>query len=79
MMLRLRDDIELKELEEFGFKDGRFIREKNGQVLYIVIITSTNRYLQIRNCYASSIAGSLQVLIYKLIKANLLEIVEEKI
>jgi len=76
-MLKIKDNVELKELEKFGFENGIYTRVKNGNILYMVIITSTHRYLQIRHCYADSISGSLQTLLYDLIQAGLVEKIGE--
>ena len=75
-MLKIKDNVDLKELEKFGFESGIYKRIKNGNLLYMVIITNTHRYLQIRNAHCD-IAGSLQILIYDLIQAGLVEKIEE--
>ncbi len=75
MFIKIRDNVDLKELEKFGFKNGIYQRIIKGNLSYMVVVTSTHRYLQIK--YAQGhIAGSLQTLIYDLIEAGLVEKVE---
>ena len=77
MKLRLCKNIDLKDLEKFGFKDGVFIRkDKNGNVIYKVVITKNNRNVQVYTLNGA-IAGSLQCLIYELTKADYVYEVEE--
>lgn len=76
-MLKIKDSVDLKELEKFGFKNNQYIRTLNGILVYRVVITSTHHYLQIRDCNFASIAGSLQDLIYDLIQSGLIEKVEQ--
>lgn len=74
-MLKVKDNVDLKELEKYGFKNGIYERMKNDTLLYWVVITSKHRYIQIRSnvCGFINIAGSLQDLIYDLINAGLVE------
>lgn len=77
MRLRLCKNIDLKDLEKFGFKDGVFIRkDKNGNVIYKVVITKNNKNVQVYTLNGI-IAGSLQCLIYELTKADYVYEVEE--
>ena len=76
-MLKIKESVDLKELEKFGFKNNQYIRTLNDSLLYRVVITSTHHYLQIRDCCFSNIAGSLQDLIYDLIQADLVEKVDK--
>lgn len=76
MELRIRDDVDLKELEKFGFKKRykncyEYIREIKGITVYRVYTTLNHKYIQIEILQPSKIAGSLQVLLYDLIKADL--------
>ena len=87
-MLRIKDNVNLKELEKFGFKAKSFDRNnfygavferfvENDILLYKVVITSNHKYIQIRDGHFGNIAGSLQTLLYDLIQAGLVEKVEE--
>ena len=87
-MLKIKDEIDLKELEKFGFKGKSFDKNnfygaffyrftKNDELLYSVVITSTHHYIQIRDGNFDNIAGSLQDLLFDLIQAGLVEKVEE--
>ena len=74
--LKIRDDVDLKELEKFGFKKKykncyEYIRKIEGIPVYRVYTTLRHKYIQIEILEPSKIAGSLQVLLYDLIKANL--------
>lgn len=72
-MIKIKDSVDLKELEKYGFKNNQFIRTINDTVVYRVVITSGHHVLQIRNGYFGNIAGSLQDLIYDLTQAGLVE------
>ena len=76
-MLKVKDNVKLEELEKFGFVGNKYIRKLYGEIIYMVVITSKHRYLQIKHCYADSIAKTLQELIYDLTKADLIEKVVE--
>lgn len=75
--LKLVDGVELDELEYFGFKDGVFTRTIHDVILYQVVVTRNHKYIQIKNMNCSAICSSLQLLIYNLTKANLVEEVED--
>lgn len=80
-MLKIKDDVDLKELEKFGFtKNSRgnydYRRYIDGILAYRVYITKNHQYIQIQLYDVNIIAGSLQKLIYDLIKADLVEVVE---
>lgn len=75
-MLRIKESVNLKELEKFGFEKGVFTRTLEGKPLYQVVITKKHRYIQIRVFSCASIAKSLQELLYNLIQAGLVEKVE---
>lgn len=75
-MLKIRDDINLKELEKFGFKKRykncyEYIREIEGIPVYRVYTTLRDKYIQVEILKSLKIAGSLQVLLYDLIKADI--------
>lgn len=77
MRLRLCKNIELKDLEKFGFQNGVFTRtDKNENVIYQVVITRNNKNVQV---YTNNgvICGSLQCLIYDLTKDGYVYKVEE--
>lgn len=80
-MLKIRDNVDLKELEKFGFKNinNIFVYERkiDSQTAYIVYITKRHRYIQIKTEEQAFIAGSLQTLIYDLIQAGYVEKVKE--
>ncbi len=77
-MLKIKDNVDLKELEKFGFEDNVFTKKGLcGEILYQVVITSTHHYLQIRRAYFSNVASSLQDLFYDLIQANMVEKVSD--
>lgn len=80
-MLKIKDDVDLKELEKFGFtKNSRgnydYRRYIDSVLAYRVYITKNHHYIQIQLYDVNIIAGSLQKLIYDLIKADLVEVVE---
>lgn len=77
-MLKIKDNIDLKVLEKFGFVDGVYTRIKNGEWLYQIYVTQNHKYLQIKVYNHCLIAHRLQDLIYDLSKADLVEKVEEK-
>ena len=81
-MLKIKDDVDLKELEKFGFKRRyrncyEYLREIHEHVAYRVYTTSNHGYIQVEVFEPMKIAGSLQCLIYDLIQAGLVEKVEE--
>ena len=76
-MLKIKDNVNLKELEKFGFKNGIYTRIVNDRIAYKVYITSTHHYIQIRCFECFVIAESLQVLLFDLIQAGLVEKVRE--
>lgn len=75
-MLKIRDDVDLKELEKFGFRKRykncyEYIREIQGKTAYRIYTTLNHGYIQIEIFEPLKIAGSLQCLLYDLIKADL--------
>lgn len=72
-MIKIKDSVDLKELEKFGFENGVFTRKLGGEYLYQVVITKTHRLVQIRTYGRGIIAKSLQDLLYDLIQAGLVE------
>ena len=80
-MIKLKDNVTLEDLKKYGFNEnGIFSRVKDDIELYRVVVTKNHKYLQIRslNCYGYfNIAGSLQDLIFDLIKNDLVEKVEK--
>lgn len=80
-MLKIKDNVDLKELEKFGFKKnstGVYIYERylDDILAYRVYVTRTHHYIQIQCYEVSTIAGRLQDLFYDLTKADLVEKVE---
>lgn len=77
--LRLKKEVKLEQLHEFDFKPHhdtvQFKREVNGSLIYLVTITSRNRNVQIQT-NGATIGSSLQLLIYRLTMAGLVEEVE---
>ena len=77
-MLKIKDNVDLKELKKYGFKENwyyglSYIRVKDEYPLYAVVITTKHRYIQIRDGEFGNIASSLQDLLYDLIKDGLVE------
>ena len=80
-MLKIKDNVDLKELEKFGFKHKyekvyEYVREIEGKTAYRVYTTKNHSYLQIETFEPVIIAKRLQDLLYDLIKADLVEKVE---
>ena len=80
-MIKLKDNVKLEDLKKYGFNEnGIFSRFKDDIELYRVVVTKNHKYLQIRslNCYGYlNISGSLQDLMFDLIKNDLVEKVEK--
>ena len=82
-MLKIKDNVDLKELEKYGFEyDERgfycFTRIIGGVLAWKLYVTAHHHYLQIKVYEPCIIAGSLQSVLYDLIKADLVEEVEDK-
>lgn len=88
-MLKIKDDVDLKELEKFGFKGKSFDRNnfygavferftESDDLLYKVVITPNHHYIQIRDGNFENIDGSLQTLLFDLIQAGLVEKVSDE-
>lgn len=79
-MLKIRDDIDLKELEKYGFEENSFYYSKILDFEYYKVkidVEKDRKYLIIQNdYYDSNYACYIPSLIYDLIKANLVEKVE---
>ena len=74
--LKINPEKDLKELEQYGFKRRcrncyEYIREMHGKTAYRVYTTPNHAYIQIEILEPLKIAGSLQCLLYDLIKADL--------
>lgn len=84
-MLRIKKEVDLKELEKFGFKkiDKNYRGHKYvwtrqvGEYGYYSIYINRNNYIRIEISDQAIIAGKLQTKLYDLIKADLVEKVEE--
>ena len=77
-MVRVREGVDLKEFEKFGFKqvpNGQYvyIRMIENRVAYRVYITKKHRYLIIDSFAPIKIAGKLQDLLYDLAVNGLIE------
>lgn len=76
-MLKIKDNINLEVLEQFGFEKindtWAYIRKIGGVPVYGLYVTKKHKYLQIRCWSRCLIAGRLQTLIYDLIKAGIVE------
>ena len=77
-MLKIKDSISLSELEKFGFVDKKrdFINNDFGGEFIAVDKFNRNIYIQVENMYA--IAEDSFGLIYDLIKADLVEKIENE-
>ena len=85
-MLKIKDNVDLKELEKYGFEKLEneprghkyiyFRYDKYGRELYNLYINKDN-YIRFRSPDSVIIAGSMQTLLYDLIKADLVEKVEK--
>lgn len=76
--LKIKDNVDLKELEKFGFIkniQGNYIYKRilKNKLFYIVYTTSTNKNIQIEILEPGTISSSLQLLIFNLTKAGLVE------
>ena len=81
-MLKIKDNVKLKELEKFGFKHKyekvyEYVREIEGKTAYRVYTTKNHSYLQIEIFKPVIIAKRLQDLLYDLIKADMVEKVSD--
>lgn len=65
-MLKIKNNIDLKELEKFGFEEYKLDYEINRGNTYVIRIDKQSRKIEI-NCYEN------YNIIYDLIKANLVE------
>ena len=75
-MLKIKDNVDLKELEKYGFKEWSYhyvfsIDEDNEEDF---IINKSNRSIEITSCMAGTLT-EIDIL-YDLIKADLVEKVE---
>ena len=93
MALRIKDSVDLKELESFGFRkitkdDGFHYIAKHKMIyerilyadlspVYTVYINKDN-YIRICTNESCTIAGTLQTLLYDLFQAGLVERVDDK-
>lgn len=90
-MLKIKDNVNLKELEKFGFREvveedayhwfrgHKYIYERElyfNQSLYTVYINKNN-YIKIEIHGGCIIVGSLQTLLFDLIEAGLVERVDK--
>ena len=81
-MLKIKDNVELKELEKFGFEENGFYYSKTFNFEYYEVkidVEKDRKYLIIQNdYYDSDYACYIPNLIYDLIKADLVEKVSEE-
>lgn len=81
-MLKIKDNVDLKELEKYGFEyDERgfysFTRIIDSVLAWKLVVTINHHYLQVKVYVPCTMAGSLQSVLYDLIKDGLVEKVEE--
>lgn len=80
VMLKIKDNIDLKELERYGFEENSFYYSKILDFEYYKVkidVEKDRKYLIIQNdYYDNNYACYIPSLIYDLIKANLVEKVE---
>ena len=81
-MLKIKDNVDLKELEKFGFKHRygkcyEYIRELNGINVYRIYTTKNHANIQIEVFEPMVIAQKMQDTLYDLIQAGLVEKVGE--
>ena len=81
-MLKIKDNVDLKELEKYGFEfcDREFYRYDrtiDGTLAWTLYITKTHHNIQIKVYEPCTMAKELQCLLYDLIKADLVEKVDE--
>ena len=81
-MLKIKDNVDLKELEKFGFElcDRGFYkydRTIENITAWTIFITRTHHIVQIIVYEPCTMAKELQCLLYDLIKADLVEKVEK--
>lgn len=76
-MLKIKDNVDLKELEKYGFEENSFYYSKTFNFEYYKVeidIEKDRKYLIIKNdYYDSNYACYIPSLIYDLIKADLVE------
>lgn len=80
-MLKIRDNVDLKELEKYGFEENGFYYSRTLNFEYYKVeidIEKDRKYLIIQNdYYDSDYACYIPSIIYDLIKADLVVKVEE--
>lgn len=81
-MLKIKDNVDLKELEKYGFEENSFYYSKTFNFEYYEVkidVEKDRKYLIIQNdYYDSDYACYIPNLIYDLIKADLIEKVSEE-
>lgn len=75
-MLKINPKKDINELEKFRFKKRyndcyEYIREIKGETAYRIYTTLRHKYIQIEIFEPCKIAGSIQDLLYDLIKADM--------
>lgn len=79
-MLKIKDDIDLKELEKFGFKIDACYKDGYGDAMYsyeFLIISQNTRDLCICTGYDELVGDKELIKLYDLIQAGLVEKIEE--
>ena len=81
-MLKIKNNIPLKELEKFGFKHRygkcyEYIREIDGRIAYRIYTTKNHANIQIEILEPVIIAQKIQDVLYDLIQAGLVEKVSD--
>ncbi len=77
--LRLKKEIEYKELEKYGFKMRTSICVFEESINYRMYFTPHNRNLQIESFAHCTLASKAQIAIYKMTVDGVLEIVDNEL
>lgn len=82
-MLKIKDNIDLKELEKFGFElnmANQYVKTRliDGEYTYKIYITPTHHYIQMIFYQSCTIAKSIQETLFDLIQAGLVEKVSDE-
>lgn len=80
-MLKIKDNVDLKELEKYGFEyDERgfycYTRIIDGVVAWKLYATRNHHYIQAKIYVPCTMAGAMQTIIYDLTKDGLVEKVD---
>ena len=77
-MLKIKDNVDLKELEKFGFRSYYIVGKKHYEIMYNngnnIKVDSDTRFIHLN---FNSVCNKIPNVIYDLIKADLVEKMEE--